>query len=310
MDLRKLRYFVGVAETGGFRRAAEALCIAQPALSRHIRELETELNFKLFERGNLGVRLTEEGRILLFESKEILERIDSLIDTVRYRSQCLHSTVKLGAPSSIAEILFGPLTERLHETNPNLRVVFSGYRARFLESIENNEIDLAITTSVSDEEIGTAWNSNKLVREQSFLVGRIEQMKGLDRVCLDDVIHLPLILKPMPNSRHSYLQRFARTRGHTLDVVAEAESLSAQISLVRRGFGFAVYSYTAARLMMETGHLAMAPIDDAWSWRILVSRADRFPTTAASIVNETITAIFSELVADGVFSAKATERHH
>jgi DNA-binding transcriptional LysR family regulator len=65
MDLRKLRYFVGVAEAGGFRRASETLFIAQPSLSRHIRELEYELDMKLFERGSLGVQLTQDGRNLI-----------------------------------------------------------------------------------------------------------------------------------------------------------------------------------------------------------------------------------------------------
>lgn len=309
MDIRKLRYFVGVADMGGFRRAAEALNVAQPALSRQIRALESELNYKLFDRTNHGVRLTEEGRILYSESREILERINNITNLLAQRAQRLQNTVKLGAPSSIAELLFGPLTERLHETHPHLNVVFSGYSSRFLESIENKEIDLAITTSVSDSEIGSAWKSSKLVREQSYLIGKFDQIGSLDRISLSDVIRLPLIVKPMPNSRRSYLQRFAQTAGHPLDIVAEAESLSAQVSLVRQGLGFAVYSYTAARLMAEAGHLSIAPIDDAWSWRILVGRANHMPMDAASIVNDTITAIFAELVADGVFGERSIERH-
>jgi LysR family transcriptional regulator, nitrogen assimilation regulatory protein len=123
MDIRKLRYFVGVAEMGGFRRAAEALCVAQPALSRHVRQLETELNSKLFDRTNIGVRLTQEGRLLYSESKEILQRVDNLADMLAQRRQGFYSTVRLGAPSSIAELLFGPLTERLHANYPHLHVV-------------------------------------------------------------------------------------------------------------------------------------------------------------------------------------------
>lgn len=309
MDIRKLRYFVGVADGGGFRRAAEALHVAQPALSRHIRELESELDYRLFDRTNLGVQLTEEGRILYSESKEILERIDNITSILAQRTQKLRSTVKIGAPSSIAELLFGPLTERLHENYPHLHVVFSGYSSRLLESIENKEIDLAITTSVSDSEIGPAWKSCKLVREQSYLIGKCDQINNLDRISLYDVIRLPLIVKPMPNSRRLYLQRFAQSAGRSLEIVAEAESLSAQISLVRQGLGFAVYSYTAARLMGEAGHLSIAPIDDAWSWRILVGRADHVPTHATSIVNDTITAIFAELVADGAFGERSMGRH-
>jgi LysR family nitrogen assimilation transcriptional regulator len=305
MDLRKLRYFVGVAEAGGFRRASETLFIAQPSLSRHIRELEYELDMKLFERGSLGVQLTQDGRNLLLECKDILERVDNLRATLALRTKGLHSTVKIGAPSSMAELLFGPLTQRLHDIYPDLHVVCSGYGARLLESLETDEIDSAIVTRVSCGEIGAAWKCDQLAREQNFLVGRKDLIEAQGKVHMEDVIRLPLVLTPMPNSRRAQMQRLARAGGRELNVVAEAESLSAHLSFVRQGLGFAVFSYTAARLMKEAGPLAIAPIEDAWSWRLLVRRADRPPSAAATIVNEMIMRLCSEMVADGVFQAEA-----
>jgi LysR family nitrogen assimilation transcriptional regulator len=301
MDLRKLRYFVGVAEAGGFRRASETLFIAQPALSRQIRELEHELDMKLFDRGILGVQLTAEGRSLLLEGKEILERVDNLRATLALRTRGLHSTVKIGAPSSMAELLFGPLTKRLRTIYPDLHVVCSGYGARLLESLETDEIDSAIVTRVSCNEIGAAWKCDQLVREQNFLVGRADLVEELGDLALEDVIRLPLVLTPTPNSRRAQLQRLAVANGRELNVVAEAESLSAHLSFVRQGLGFAVFSYTAARLMREAGPLTIAPISDAWSWRLLVRRADRRPSAASIIVNEMIMRLCSEMIADGVF---------
>jgi LysR family nitrogen assimilation transcriptional regulator len=301
MDLRKLRYFVGVAEAGGFRRASETLFIAQPALSRQIRELEHELDMKLFDRGILGVQLTPEGRNLLVEGKEILERVDNLRTTLSLRTRGLHSTVKIGAPSSRAELLFGPLTQRLRAIYPDLHVVCSGYGARLLESLETDEIDAAIVTRVSCDEVGAAWKFDQLVQEQNFLVGRADLVEEQGVVSLEDLTRLPLVLTPMPNSRRAQLQRLAHASGHELNVVAEAESLSAHLSFVRQGLGFAVFSYSAARLMKEAGPLAIAPIGDAWSWRLLVRRADRTPSAASTIVNEMIMRLFSEMISDGVF---------
>lgn len=301
MDLRKLRYFVGVAEAGGFRRASEMLFIAQPSLSRHIRELEYELDMKLFDRGSLGVQLTQEGRNLLQESKEILERIDNLRTTLSLRARSLHSTVRIGAPASMAELLFGPLTQRLRTIYPDLHVVCSGYGTRLMESLETDEIDTAIVTRISSCEIGAAWKCDQLVREQNFLIGRTDLIDEQGKVFLDDVIRLPLILTPMPNSRRAQLQRLAHAGGRELNVVAEAESLSAHRSFVRQGLGFAIFSYTAARRMKESGQLAIVPIDDAWSWRLLVRRADRPPSPAVNIVNEMITRLFAEMVTDGIF---------
>ncbi len=97
MDLRKLRYFVGVAESGGFRRAADTMAIAQPSLSKHIRELERELNTRLFERSHVGIHLTPHGHKLLAESQAILERIDNLRRTVTEEDDVLRGSVRIVA---------------------------------------------------------------------------------------------------------------------------------------------------------------------------------------------------------------------
>ena len=72
LDLRRLRYFVAVADTLNFGRAAEALMIAQPVLSRQIRVLEMELGVQLFVRDTRGTQLTEHGRMLRDEAEALL----------------------------------------------------------------------------------------------------------------------------------------------------------------------------------------------------------------------------------------------
>lgn len=72
MDLRQLRYFIAVAERGGFAAAASTLNVAQSALSRHVKELEHELGGKLFERGARGVSVTESGKVLLARGRWLL----------------------------------------------------------------------------------------------------------------------------------------------------------------------------------------------------------------------------------------------
>ena len=83
MELQRLRYFIAVAELEHFYRAAERLHIAQPALSRQIKLLESELGFDLFERLPRGVRLTEAGRVLLADAKRVTIELERAVERAR-----------------------------------------------------------------------------------------------------------------------------------------------------------------------------------------------------------------------------------
>src|SRR6266699_5109394 len=76
MELRHLRYFVGVGEEQHYGRAAERLHVAQPALSRQIQDLEKELGFLLFDRLPRGVRLNAAGQLFLGDARRILQDVE------------------------------------------------------------------------------------------------------------------------------------------------------------------------------------------------------------------------------------------
>lgn len=96
MDIQKLRYFVSVAETNNFTSAAERNFISQPALSRHISDLEYQLGFKLFNRSKTSVSLTPEGELFLDSAKELLNMEDNLENQARSLSQSRVGFLKIG----------------------------------------------------------------------------------------------------------------------------------------------------------------------------------------------------------------------
>lgn len=96
MELRQITYFIAIAEAEHFGKAALRLRVAQPALSRQIRQLEAELDLELFERLPRGVRLTPAGRTLLAELRGIPSQIDRAVATARAASAGLHGALRLG----------------------------------------------------------------------------------------------------------------------------------------------------------------------------------------------------------------------
>ena len=106
MELRHLRYFVAVARTLSFTKAATKLRIAQPALSRPVQDLEEEIGVDLFRRSPRGVTLTAEGELLLEEAEALLRQAESTIERVQALARGEYGELRIGySPSASAGIL-------------------------------------------------------------------------------------------------------------------------------------------------------------------------------------------------------------
>jgi LysR family nitrogen assimilation transcriptional regulator len=169
MDLRQLRYFVAVAERGGFGAAASALNVAQSALSRHIKQLEHELRGELLERGARGVSVTESGKVLLARGRWLLGAVDDVKAEVRTENREPSGTVRLGAPSSLADILYAPLAGIIVERFPRMRLELSeGLTEAMSDRLLRAELDVAIVTTPQPND---HLDYETLVIEQVFLIG-------------------------------------------------------------------------------------------------------------------------------------------
>ncbi len=130
MELRHLRYFVAVAETGHMTRAAARLGIQQPPLSQQIRALEAALGTALFRRHPKGVALTDAGRLLLAEAQRILADVAALEARMARAAQGLRGTLSMGFTSSAAAHAFTPDTLRAcRERYPDIELVLSEHNA-------------------------------------------------------------------------------------------------------------------------------------------------------------------------------------
>ena len=103
MKFNRLRYFVKIAEEGNLHRAAEQLRIAQPALTRHIMQLEEELGVLLLNRMPRGVRLTEAGEALYRGAKKILSDLDELLDSIKSESESAGGVLSVAFEDTVSQ---------------------------------------------------------------------------------------------------------------------------------------------------------------------------------------------------------------
>jgi DNA-binding transcriptional LysR family regulator len=148
MELRHLRYFVAVAEAENVTRAAAKLHVAQPAVSRQIRDLEEELGLALLERSPKSVRLTDAGRIFLEEARAVLLRADDAVKAVRAVAGGSRGVLHVGyAPSLTVQILPRAL-RRFQVDWPGVRVSMHDLSTEeMLAGLRENRLDLALMVS-------------------------------------------------------------------------------------------------------------------------------------------------------------------
>lgn len=144
MELHQLRYFVAVAETGSFTRAAERCFVAQPSLSQQIQKLERLVKKPLFDRLGKRVKLTEAGETLLGRARAILAQVDETSRALSEDAGPGHGTLSLGAIPTIGPYWLPPVLTRFLRRYPNVEMhLREDVTANLLAALHEGEIDLA-----------------------------------------------------------------------------------------------------------------------------------------------------------------------
>ncbi|GGN23431.1 LysR family transcriptional regulator [Lentzea pudingi] len=146
LEVRELRYFVAVAEELNFSRAAERLGIAQPPLSRAIRQIENRLGVQLMVRGGRSLTLTDAGRTLLTEARAALDAVNAATHRTR-RAAGAAQRLKVTAKPGVASGLLDRIVDAYRAPGvPEVDIVVSGYRGQ-AELVRTGAVDMALTSS-------------------------------------------------------------------------------------------------------------------------------------------------------------------
>lgn len=224
MDLvRHLRYFTVVAEELHFGNAAIRLGMAQPPLSQRIKRLEDELGVRLFDRSARQVRLTEAGRLLLGEAREIVARVDRLRELARNGEG---TVLKVGVPPDLAAAVIAALVAGFREDHPGVRLAPAEiWTADQIAALADGSIDVGIVRHPLTAP-GLHFGQT-LVQTQGVLLAEDDRLAQRAEVHLADLAGRELLMPPKEGEPglHAEVLAECRRQGYVPPVVHQGSGL-------------------------------------------------------------------------------------
>ncbi len=262
MDLKQIEYFVRVAEMGSFTRAAIALNVAQPALSRQIRLLEVELRQNLLKRNGRGASPTEAGLLLLEHGRGILHQVERAHEELGRARSGLTGRVALGLPPSVARVLTVPLTRAFREKMPEAQMSISeGLTTAMQESLLNGRLDIALLYNMKAT---SGLEISHLVQEELWLVQKrppgLQEDPPPPPIDLKDVSKLPLVIPSRPNAIRMHVESEMAALGMRPQIALEIDGVTAILDLVADGAGCAILSRNAVTRSVNPSAFSTRPI--------------------------------------------------
>ena len=262
MDLRQLKHFVGVAVQGSYTKAASALNVSQPALSRSVKMLEDRLNTTLFRRTPHGIEMTDDGDVLLRHASFILNSLQSAENELRASAKGGYREVRVGLASLFANMLADTaLSELVSKDNRLQAVVQVGLYEEMERLLLDGALDLLVTTNFETEGSG-GIQFEPLCKISSILVsGSEHDLAGRPTVTLEDVRHANWVTLTHPHMDATLASFFAQGGFAAPKSRVRTTSLEFLRSLLRKHqfVGFLPQHWAQADL--EAGRLASLPVE-------------------------------------------------
>jgi LysR family transcriptional regulator, nitrogen assimilation regulatory protein len=301
MEIRQLRYFVAIADSGSFTKAAERVYVAQSALSHQLAQLEDELGVRLFSRSRRGVELTEAGQRFLPHAVSILRQVEESVVSARHGGQALTGKVVFGIPHSASNALALPLLREVHGRHPGIELELTEeLTGNLLRQLRAGQIQLAV---LFDDGHLDGLSVTPVLSEQLCLIepaaARTARCRGLS---LRRALAEPLILPAQPHGVRPIIESAAAAAGlPPPQVYADISSISILRTTLLAGLGRTLLPVMPLQAEIASGQLRATPVTSPRLERVLTLCASaHIPRSAAcQAVAEMAVALMQRLARDG-----------
>lgn len=246
VELRHLASFAAVVRHGGFTRAAEALHLAQPAVSEHVRRLEAELGTSLLARTTRRVTLTRAGELVLRRAERVFDEVEGARADVAGLAGVLAGRVRIGAIQALEPLDLPRALARFARRYPGVELsLTSGRTAAFVADLLADRIDLALSpipAALPDRLTATSLFDEELV----LITPTGHPSAGRDGLGLADLADDPFVCLPADSGLRARLDRVCADAGVRPSVPFECNGLVRIRELVAHGLGVALLARSVA----------------------------------------------------------------
>ena len=225
MELKQLDYFLGVAESGSFSKAAIRLSVAQPILSRQIKLLESELGVELLYRNGRGVVVSEAGKVLETYARSVVGLVEKAQSEIGSLKAEPRGRVAIAMPPSIGWMLTGPLVVRCREAFPGILLhIAEGFSGHVAEWLSTGRVDIGVVYQAPRL---STLQTEPLLSDELILLGAVDDPAGLggDRVPTKRLANIPVILPARPHGLRVLIDNELEKLGVVANVVFEVDAM-------------------------------------------------------------------------------------
>lgn len=254
VKLELYRVFKEVAEAGNITAAAQTLFISQSAVSQSIKQLEAELQTRLFARNSRGVTLTADGRMLYEYVRSAMGLLETGEEKLSQSRDLQMGHLTIGASDTVTSQFLLPYLDRFHRQYPAIHIqIISGRSHKVLGLLQSGKVDIAFASTPQE---GASLEAFPCLATHSIFVAGAEYPCDFDHVyTLEEIARFPLILLERKASSRLYLEKYFLQNGLHLNPEIELGARSLLVDLAAIGFGVAGVTEEFVRRELESGLL-------------------------------------------------------
>ncbi len=259
MELHHLRTFVAVGREAHLTRAAELLCLSQPAVSAHVKALEDELGLPLFERGAKGMTLTPAGMRLMDYAEKVLAARQELIHEAGRIKGAVSGNLRIGTVGDAQMLRLGPILARMAERHPHVTIQLrSGFSGTVIEDVLHGRLDAGFTV-FSDEPRAGALARIGLMKFALRLAAPAGWRVRVERAGWDELAALPWIGMPPSTFCGRLAEAVFQRRGGAPHKIVEADRNATVQNLIAAGAGIGLLHEEQALKAEQAGDVILIP---------------------------------------------------